>query len=489
MAQVLQPLRSMLVALSGIVGVTFTCYRLIHVNVTTAALALLLAILFTGTYAKFFETIAAAILATLCLDYFFIPPIGSITLADPRDWAALIAFLTVSVLATNLSAGLRNQRDELVSRQREMEKLYALSRSMLLSRGAEDVRRLMVNKCIELFGFTEVVLFESATGRIHRSQNESSIPDEKLRQVARHGSINHPETGQQTTIIPVSLGNKTFGSLAFREIVLPETALQGLGNTVALGLAQAQAQEAGARAEAIRKGEELKSMMIDALAHDLKTPLTVMQAAAGTLVQASPLSADQRRDLLEVIQQEAKGLERILAEAIHLARIDAKRLKLECRAVEVRELIEAAVVSLAEGASRQIKIELAPNLPFAFADRELILQALKQLIDNAAKYSPQESAITISASEANGRLSISVRDQGPGLTEIEQGRVFDKFYRGRYDRSAVQGTGMGLAIAKEIAEAHAGSIAVESQIGQGSRFTMILYAATRESAELAQELI
>jgi two-component system sensor histidine kinase KdpD len=487
MGQVLRRLRSTLVALLGIIAVTFACYRIIHVNATGAALALLLAILFTGTYAKLFETILAAIVATLCLDYFFIAPIGSITVADPQGWTALIVFLTVSVLATNLSTRVRNQHDELTSRQREVEKLYALSRAMLLGRGAEDVRRLMVNKCIELFGFSEVALFESATGRIHRSQTESSISDEKLRQVALSGSVNHDEASE-ATIIPVNLGNKSLGSLAFGGLALPEATLQSLGNTLALGLAQTQAQEAATRAEAIRKSEELKSMMIDALAHDLKTPLTVMQAAAGTLVQSSMISAEQRRDLLEVIQQEALGLERMLAEAIHLARIDAKRLKLECQPLEVSELIQSALALLAEQvASHPIKIELPADLPLVFADKELISQALKQLIDNAAKYSAQGSTITISGTETNGILSISVRDQGPGLTEIEQGRVFDKFYRGRHDGSSVQGTGMGLAIAKEISEAHGGSMSVESQLGQGSRFTMNLHAAVPEPVGLEQQ--
>ena len=110
-------------------------------------------------------------------------------------------------------------------------------------------------------------------------------------------------------------------------------------------------------------------------------------------------------------------------------------------------------------------------------------QALKQLLDNAMKYSPARAPITILASEANGLVSISVRDRGQGLTELEQGRVFEKFYRGRRDRSGVQGTGMGLAIAKEIAEAHGGSISVESKLGQGSRFTITLQSAAKLHVE------
>ncbi|MBV9303809.1 MAG: DUF4118 domain-containing protein [Acidobacteriaceae bacterium] len=477
--------RSTIFALLAVACVTFLCYRIAHADATIAALALFLTVLFTGANARIFETVVASVAATLCLDYFFIPPVGSITITDPQGWIALVMFLTASLFATHLSTSVRRQRNELISSHRELEKLYALSRSMLLS-GGEDVHRLIINKCIELFGFREVALFESATGQIHRSQRDSLIPDEKLQQVSRYGSVEQEE-GTGTTVAPINLGNKNLGSLAFREVSLPEATLQALVNTVAVGLAQAHAHEAGTRAEVVRKSEELKSTMIDALAHELKTPLTSMQAAAETLTKPS-LSTEQRHDLLEVIQQETEGLKRMLDEAIHLARIDAKKLKLECQPIEVGELIQAVLSSLREQlAPHRIDLQIPSTLPPVLVDKELMVQALKQLLDNAAKYSVERAVISIAVTEANDLLSISVRDRGPGLTEIEQGRVFDKFYRGRYDRSAVQGTGMGLAIAKEITEAHGGFIAVESQVGQGSRFTITLNAATREAIGVAEQ--
>lgn len=468
---------STLLGLLGILGIALTCSRVIHVNATTGAIVLLLGVLVSGTYQKLPEAVAASVAATLCLDYFFVPPIGSITIGDPQGWIALVVFLAVSLLGTRLSSRLRQQRDELKVRQEQTEKLHALSRSMLLSSGGQDVRSLIINKCMELFGFTEVVLFETATGKFHRSQAESSLGDDNLRRVAVYGSIHHSNPGQWT-IAPITLGNKNLGSLAFREVSLPEALLQAIGNTVAVGLAQAQAQEAGSRAQAVRKSEELKSVMIDALAHDLKTPLTAIEAAGGMLLEAIEVSEEQRRDLLQVIQEESQRLRRIVDEAIHLARIDANKMKLECERTRVDELIASAIDSLGErAASHQIEVDALERVPPVFADRELMVQALKQLLDNALKYSPSRSVVRIWAREVNGVVSISVRDHGQGLTELEQGRVFDKFYRGRYDGSAVQGTGMGLAIAKEIVEAHGGHIGIESQIGQGSQFTVELHSA------------
>jgi len=477
--------RSTLIALLGIIAVALICFYVIHSNATIAAIALLLGILLSGAYQKLPEAVVASIAATLCLDYFFVPPIGSVTIGDPQGWIVLLVFLTVSLVATNLSTRLRRQRDELIVRQVESEKLHAFSRSMLLSSGAEDVRRLVINKCMELFGFSEAALFETGTGEFHRSHAESSIPEAKLRKVALYGSIdsskgNADSIEAQLTVVPVTLGNKNFGSLGFRGAALPEATLQAIGNTVAVGLAQAQALEAGSRAEAVRRSEELKSVMIDALAHDLKTPLTAIGAAADTLRQADGLPSRERSELLVVIQEEAKGLRRMVDEAIHLARIDAKKLKLECQPMEVSELVREALRLAGErAASHEMHVEIPPDLPLVFADRELLAQALKQLLDNAIKYSRSQSAVTISAMEANGIVSISVRDQGQGLTELEQGRVFDKFYRGRYDRSAVQGTGMGLSIAKELVEAHGGHIGVESHAGQGSKFTIGLHSASK----------
>ena len=475
MKRVLARPGSTAIAAAGMFAIAIICEKL-HANATVAAIVLLSGVLVAGASTNFTGAVLASLVGALCLDYFFVPPIGSITIADPQGWIVLTVFLAVSLFAARSGARLREQRDELIASQRESEKLHALNRAILLSAG-EDLRRVMVNKCVELFGFSEAVLYESASGEFYRSKIEGTIAIDQLRRVARNGSVIH-DASEQVTMVPATLGNKTFGSLGFRGVCLPEGSLQALGNTIAVGLAQAQAQEASSRAEAVRKSEELKSVMIDALAHELKTPLTAIEAAAEMLAGAAAVDGGHRQDLLKVIQQESRGLSRLVGQAMHLARIDAKRLKLDTEAVEVADIIRGAMQSLGErAASHQIKLELFGELPAVMADRELITQALKQLIDNAVKYSPPGSVVTVTASEAGGLVSISVRDQGQGLTELEQSRVFEKFYRGRYDRSAVQGTGMGLAIAKEILEAHGGSLHLESQSGHGSRFTLSLRTA------------
>jgi two-component system sensor histidine kinase KdpD len=474
-----------LLATLAVFAITFFCYRVLHANATVAAVALLLTVLVAGASVTLAGVVIASFAATLCLDYFFIPPVGSITIADPQGWIVLTVFLAVSLIATNVSTRLRLQRDELVAQRAEAEKLHALSRAMLFSEGTEGVERLVVNKCMELFSFREVVLFELLNGAFYRSEAESSIADEMLRRAARNGWV-HQDEAVDLTVMPVALGNKIFGSVAWLGPMLRARALQALGSTVAMGIAQAQARDAGSRAEAVRRSEELKSVMIDALAHDLKTPLTAIEAASDMLLAPANVSSAQRQDLLEVIQQEASGLRRIVEEAIHLARIDAQRLKLERRPISVDDLIEAAMASLGERTA-PYRMELGrievhtTGAPLVSADKELIVQALKQLLDNAMKYSPAKSTIGVSATAADKIVTISVRDHGQGLTELEQDRVFDKFYRGQQGRPAVQGMGMGLAIVKEILEAHGGSAGVRSYPGQGSEFFISLPAAVEQT--------
>jgi two-component system, OmpR family, sensor histidine kinase KdpD len=458
----------------GIIGLSYLCF-LVGSTAIVAAMLLLFAVLLTGIYTQLGEAIAASIVAAFCLDFFFVPPVKKITIGDPQGWLSLSVFLAVSLLSTNLSTRVREQRDELIRQQTETEKLHALTRAMLLMNG-EDVRRLIVNKCIEIFGFAEMALFESSSGVIQRSRIPGAFSDEMLRRTAVRGIFDSRDQ-PSLTVLPISLGNKTFGSLGIAGNVLPATTAQALVNIVAVALAQSQAQAASVRADAVRQGEELKSLMIDALAHDLKTPLTVIETATDMLLPGSNTTHGQQSELLAVVKQETRGLRKMVEEAIHLARIEGKKLKLERQQIPVSELIGAAIQSLGERTEfYDIAVEVSPDCTPVVVDRELTVQAVKQLVDNASKYSSPRAKIHITATQADDIVSISVRDEGPGLTEIEQRKVFDKFYRGRQKETGIQGTGMGLAIAKEIVEAHGGSISVESKMGEGSRFTIALPA-------------
>jgi two-component system sensor histidine kinase KdpD len=252
-----------------------------------------------------------------------------------------------------------------------------------------------------------------------------------------------------------------------------------IANLIAITIEKARALEDASHAEAARQSELLKSALLDSLAHDIKTPLTSIKAAVTSLLGNAP-GADQ--ELLTIINEEADRLNRLAAEVVEMARIEAGKLHLDKQPVPVAELISGALSELPLK-GRPLKLRVPADLPAAEADRDFAGQVVKQFVENALKYSPEGSPLEISAELKGGKIVIGVGDRGPGIEENERPRIFDKFYRGRRHRFDTKGTGMGLAIAKGIVEAHGERIWVESEPGQGAVFYFSLAASTggRES--------
>jgi two-component system sensor histidine kinase KdpD len=193
------------------------------------------------------------------------------------------------------------------------------------------------------------------------------------------------------------------------------------------------------------------------------------------LLSETRLDEPQRHELLTVINEESDRLDHLIGEAMEMARLDAGKTDLRLEVGPIQEPVQAAVESLKRVLDgHPLQIHLPDGLPRLRMDTARVKEVLVQLIDNAAKYSSPGAPIHVSAEAKDGRLVVSVADHGPGLDDFEQSLVFDKFYRGRDHRLRVQGTGMGLAIARAIIEAHGGTIGVTSQLGHGSVFSFAL---------------
>ena len=260
---------------------------------------------------------------------------------------------------------------------------------------------------------------------------------------------------------------------------LSEHIVRAIVNLVAITIEKARAIEDASHAEAARQSELLKAALLDSLAHDIKTPLTSIKAAVTSLL-SSGAAAD--RELLTIINEEADRLNQLAAEVIAMARVEAGKLHLEKRPVNVADLIEGALGELGARSGRTIVVNPEPRLPLAECDPEFVQQVVKQLLENALKYSPEGAAVTVSAVLKGAKIVVGVTDRGPGIDEVERVRIFDKFFRGRQHRFETEGTGMGLAIAKGIIEAHGEKIWVESEPEQGSAFYFSLpIAEGRES--------
>jgi two-component system sensor histidine kinase KdpD len=229
------------------------------------------------------------------------------------------------------------------------------------------------------------------------------------------------------------------------------------------------------KAEAARQSEQFKSTLVDAVAHEFTTPLTSIKAAASTILSSDSLTGEQRQELLTIIDQEADRLTSLMREAFHLARAEAGKMHLSRKPHDVRALIDETLRQASASLNgRPVQIECDRELPQMQVDADLFIVAFKQLMDNAAKYSPPGSLVRIAVEASGDSVWIRVHNQGPGLSEREQTMVFDRFYRSDSTSKSVPGIGIGLAIAQEIAKAHGGFVNVESGPGMGTEFSIRL---------------
>ncbi|HLH20706.1 MAG TPA: DUF4118 domain-containing protein [Bryobacteraceae bacterium] len=454
----------------------------LHVNNTTVALSLLLAILWISERWGLAEATAASVVAMLAFNYFFLPPVGTLTIYDPQNWVALIAFLVTAVTASQLSTRARRRAAEAEERRLESERLYRLVQGMMARRTPAETIREFVYKVVEVFGCAGAAFYYRPGQEIVRTGPETApVSDHDLHAAAEVPDLSlDPARGLATT--PVRFGGRTMGSMALIGPLPSEHTLRAIVNMVAITIERARAIEDASHAEAARQSEGLKAALLDSLAHDIKTPLTSIKAAVTSLLSTRQAGSPDR-ELLSIIDEEADRLNRLAAETIEMARIDAGRLHLDKRSVSAAGLIHAVLGEFAPAlAGRPVSLEIAEGLPEVEADPELILQPVRQFVENALKYSPPGSPIAISAQWKNGKIVIGVGDRGPGIEENERFRIFEKFYRGRRHRYETKGTGMGLAIAKGIVEAHGERIWVESEPGQGAVFYLSLAPRSTEVA-------
>jgi K+-sensing histidine kinase KdpD len=370
-----------LVAVAGIVAVT-VALKLFgeHINSTTVALGLLIVVLFVATLWGSRPAVLASLLGVVCFNFFYLPPVGRLTIDDPDNWIALVAFLITAVTAGQLSAHAKRRAEEADAGKREIERLY--------------------------------------------------------------------------------------------------TELQ-------------EAFERASHAKALEQSERLKSALLDAVTHDLRTPLTSIKASVTTLLddpisnnngrEPASLDAEGRHEMLEVINEEADRLNRFVEGLMELARIEAGEMHLRRRWGSIEEIVTTALERAAPlTREHKIQVTLDDPLPTVRVDDRAVAEVIYTLVDNATKYSPKGTNISVAAKSTDDlTVELSVEDEGPGIPIELRQRVFDKFFRAMRDGDTgtrqPSGSGMGLAIARGIVEAHGGSIKIEDNTaGRGSRFVVTL---------------
>jgi len=464
------------VVVVGAVFLVTIFFRRIHVNnPTTVALTFLLAVLIVSTVWGLRVSVFMAVVATLAFNYYFLPPIGTFTIADPQNWVALFAFLVTAVIASQLSARARREALNANERRHDVERLYSFSQKLLTSDNVVELLNLLPRYIVDAFGVKAAAISLPDRGDVYRSTPDiGSLDSHDLQLVCSRGEP-RIDSQKQLAFMPLRMGLRTVGSLGVSGSQLSRQTLDAMSSLIAIAIERVRAVENLSRTEAARESEQLRSVLLDSVTHEFRTPLTAIKASVTSLLSGSELAPEQKRELLTVINEESDRLNRLVGEAAEMAQLDANKVELELGPHAIREALDAAI----EGSrnilgTHPIEIRLPGDLPKVRMDEARIKEVLMHLLENAAKYSPADAPIQITGEVRNRQLMTSVSDRGAGIDDFEQALIFDKFYRGRNQRMTVQGTGMGLAIAKAIIEAHHGTIGVTSQPGHGSVFYFTL---------------
>jgi two-component system sensor histidine kinase KdpD len=459
----------------AIVGVITLIDLLIsNINHTTIALTLLMGVLAVAAKWGLVEAVAASLASMLGAAYFFLPPVGDIAIEDPQNWVAVAAFLIVSVVASQLSAGARKKACEAMQRQTELEQLNEFSQSLMLTSTRQETGREIADQSVAIFHLLGAAFYDLGTGAVYRSGHAGAVtPDSELRRVAG-GTVTVESDG--IVICPVGTAAERVGSIAMAGANVSRVALESIAHVVAVAFKRAETHEAARRADAVRQSQELKSVMLDAMAHGFKTPLTSIKFGATVLRSDHALSARQQ-EVLTVIEEEADRMTGMITEAIQVARIEAGDIELTRAPQSTVALVAAAVSRLHQTADENpVRIDPMDSLPAGYADATLMPIALAHLLDNACKYSPDGCPVTVSASSDENEVVISVSDRGPGISPGEQRFVFERFYRGAAGKQT-EGAGMGLAIVAEIVRLHNGRVWVDNVRDGGARFSLSLPVA------------
>jgi two-component system sensor histidine kinase KdpD len=477
--RVTKPARQLLrfiAAAAIVVVIVWIYFRLIHVNPTTVGFTFLLAILAVSAAWGLVVALFMAVVATLAYNYFFLPPLLKFTIADAENWVSLFAFLVTAIIGSHLSERARREALQSNQRRREVERLYAFSQRLLSTENVFGLLNRVPSFIVESFDVVGAAIYIENKQKTYYSDLtiQSAVPLERLQSISGRGE---PVLDRQNglCLMPIRMGIRSMGSLGLVGCSVSRETLEAIGSLIAIAIERATTMERLTKAEATRESDRLRSLLLDSVTHEFRTPLTAIKASAETLLSEVELDKPQLQDLATVINEESDRLNRLVGEAAEVAQLDAHQVELN---FEPHHIQDALKLSLNEAKhsleGHKIEVNIPENLPAVRMDQKRIAEVLAQLLENAGKYSPAGTPIYVTAELRGDQLVTSVADHGPGIDDAEQAMIFEKFYRGRNESVSIQGTGMGLSIAKAIVELHGGTISVTSQSGHGSVFLFTL---------------
>jgi len=422
-------------------------------------------------------------LAVACLDYFYMPPIFSFRERDPQDWISSGIFVTVALTAGRFADGIKRKAIQTERERTRLERLYQTSRDILMLDRGDRVSAHLTRLIADTFQVDAVALWDARELRMDKA-GKDAVPDDEIRATYFHELCENDLVSCKFKRV-LRQGSRPVGAIYLAgspdEDLLDPRSVDAIASLSAIALERAHSFAAESSAEASKRSEQLRSTVLDGLAHAFKTPLATIQSASSGLLEIGRL-AYPARELVSLIDEQATRLAKLTNHALRTAELDEGRLKLDHEKLSLDHLFEfcraEAVHSLAD---HPLRIIDETSVSHVWADARLLEMVLLQMLDNASKYGNPGSPITLYIKSTEAEVVFNVRNEGSFVPPEEQSRIFQRFYRSPGSQHKAPGTGIGLSVTKRIAEAHTGRVWVESDSEAGTTFSIALPRIHKEA--------
>jgi two-component system sensor histidine kinase KdpD len=471
-------------------ALTYTGY-ICHLNLATAGFLCLIVVVLLSSFGNMISATVYSIVAVACLDYFFAPPILSLKVSDPLNILTLAAFLTTSLGITFQVTRVR--REKLLSdlQRKEMKRLYGLAQQLLALKPEEIDPPRLLTLFRDVFALPAICMFERKTATCYIVGD----PRFDLEARTRMGHLAGEDSDDSLCRISVRclrVAGNDAGTLGFEWPDTDEFTPDSLSTLETAMLERVQAYHDASQAAAAAQAESLRIMLLDALAHAVKTPLATILAAMGGLRRTGSLTPDQT-EFADVVEAETSRLGKLTTRLLRMASLEREELRPSLQPVNIPQLLaeelnlksqqfadhKLSLVDPRETDQGEFAGDAAAHLAGVEADPELLRLALEQLIENACKYSRPGSRVDVSAGAMEGQVAIRVRSHSQ-ISPEEHSKIFDRFYRGKRSRDETTGTGLGLDIARKIAMAHGGNLVLEVSSVDESIFRITIPVSSKE---------
>ncbi|AWN37925.1 sensor histidine kinase [Methylobacterium radiodurans] len=469
-----------------------------YAGVENADLVLLTAVVAVAVRLGLGPSLAAVVLASLAYNFFFLPPVYTFTIADPTNVAAFLLFTLVAVLVSNLAARARLTGVVSQARARSTERLFGFSRKLAGCGTLDDVLWATSAQVAAMLKVRVVLLLPDGKAvTVRAGYPPEDMLDEADLAAAQWAFDNERPAGRgadtlpgaRRLFLPMRTGRGTIGVIGLDAdgsgpILTPEgrRLLDALADMGALAIERVRLVEDLDRAERAAETDRLARALLTSISHDLRTPLASALGAASTLRDLdAALTPEAKAELLATIIEESERLNRFIVNLLDMTRLEAGAVAPNLALQDVAETVDTALRrTQAVLAGHRVAVDVAPDLPTLRLDPVLFEQVLVNLLDNAAKYAPEGSTVTVRARREGRSVCIAVLDEGNGIPEADVERVFDKFYRVHKSDRVRAGTGLGLAISRGFVEAMGGTVGAGNRRDRpGAAFTVTLPVPAR----------